>query len=172
MRSSRHWVAVSPSRSWRSCRARSSQANGFDKVIGHARRLPVRGETNRVLPRFEPLHGTASGGVTSQSSRRLSQSGPIRLPSGQPAQQFAGLASRQLFDFANSEFDRAHGGQVSLEIRLEQAGYVFIGRLGTGCRRPPRTRRAQIIRARYRAAVLRGGYLNMPWPRQLSNFSL
>src|SRR5712692_7745560 len=128
MRSSRHWVAVFPSRSWRSCRARSSQANGFDKVIRHARWLPVRSETNRVLSRFEFLHGTASGGIASQSSGRLFQRGPIRLPSGQPAQQFAGLASRELFDFPNSEFNGAHGQQVSQEIGLEQAGFVFIGR--------------------------------------------
>ena len=129
MRSSRHWVAVFPSRSWRSCRARSSQANGFDKVIRHARRLPVRGETNRDLPRFELLHGTASGGIASQCTERLFQRSPIRLPSRQPAQQFAGLASRQLFDFPYSEFNRAHGGQVSQEIGLGQARFAFIGRL-------------------------------------------
>jgi len=74
------------------------------------------------MPRHQFLHGTAGFSfATRRSGRRLERS-PIRLPFGQPSQQFAGLPMGQFFDFSYSEFNRAHGGNVIEENGLEQAG--------------------------------------------------
>ena len=43
----------------------------------------------------------------------------------------------QLFDFSDSEFNRAHTRYVSHEIGLEQVGFVF----GVPCGGPPASRR-------------------------------